>query len=109
MSAWNPIQEHQLLESIENSQWSMEGLAKRLWELIKLSKPEKWQQHPWGDEGNGFWVVAVMGNACIYYNDIEDGFNVSSFERWGEISEYFSNQLELHELIQSIAKSRFNS
>ncbi len=107
MNTWQPIEEKQILEFINNARWLLEGLDKDFWNLIKLTTPEKWQQHPWGDQGNGFWVVAIMGNRCIYYNDIEEGFNISNFKIWGEIDNYFSEQLELHELVSSIVTSRF--
>ena len=41
--------------------------------------PEKWRQSPWSDEGGGFWVLAVSGAKVPWYNDIEEGFNVSRF------------------------------
>ena len=56
--------------------------------------PEKWRQSPWGDEGGGFWVIAVCGAKVLWYNDIEDGFNVSRFATYGRIpdDEYWCNQ-----------------
>ena len=57
--------------------------------------PHKWQLHPWGDEGAGFWVVAQIGQKVIWYNDIEDGFNRSSCSELGLIDEYWCNQDEL--------------
>jgi hypothetical protein len=108
MSTWEPISEKELLGLIENSEWSMNEFQKSLWNIIKLNKPEKWTQHPWGDQGNGFWVVATYGNKCLYYNDIEEGFNESPFNVWGNIEEYFSNQIELHEFIGSIMEYRLN-
>ena len=56
--------------------------------------PSKWSQSPWGDEGGGFWVVAVLGSRVLWYNDIEHGFNVSTFDVAGTIPEhgYFCNQ-----------------
>ena len=54
-----------------------------------------------GDLGGGFWVVAIIGQKCIYYNDIEDGFNESEFEETGQIGEYLTNQSELLPFIQS--------
>jgi hypothetical protein len=106
MSTWKPIQKEDLLESISNSEWIMGELARSLWELLRLRAPEKWHQSPWGNEGGGFWVVAVFGNFCIYFNDIEDGFNVSRYSRWGEIEEYYTNQLTLAELMESLAHDR---
>lgn len=56
--------------------------------------PSKWRLAPWGDDGGGFWAVAVHGDRVLWYNDIEDGFNVSRFELRGEIhrDEYWCNQ-----------------
>ncbi|MCA8954351.1 MAG: hypothetical protein KDE27_32895 [Planctomycetes bacterium] len=60
--------------------------------------PRKWQLHPWGDEGGGFWVVATHRERALWFNDIEDGFNVSSFDRAGRIpsDQYRCNQDEMH-------------
>jgi hypothetical protein len=41
----------------------------RLWRAIEID-PAKWEQHPYGDQGGGFWVVAVIGRTAIWYNDI---------------------------------------
>jgi hypothetical protein len=56
--------------------------------------PAKWCLASWGDQGGGFWAVAVHMNRVLWYNDIEDGFNVSRFEVHGEIArdEYWCNQ-----------------
>jgi hypothetical protein len=56
--------------------------------------PEKWRQSPWGGGGGGFWVVAVSGENVLWYNDIEEGFNVSRFIAHGRIpdDEYWRNQ-----------------
>ena len=107
MSTWSPIEESALYELINNAEWILEGLDKGFWRLIKLSSPEKWLQHPLGNEGGGFWVVAIIGNRCIYYNDIEDGFNLSPFKKWGIIEEYWCNQSTLEELVSNIVASRF--
>lgn len=57
--------------------------------------PEKWLQHPYGDDGEGFWVVAIVGRTVIWYNDIEDGFNRSSYAAYGQFEDYWCNQDEL--------------
>ena len=56
--------------------------------------PGKWRLTPWGDDGGGFWAVAVHEDRVLWYNDIEDGFNVSRFKVPGEIprDEYWCNQ-----------------
>ena len=102
MSTWKPITKSHLEGIIEISEFEMSPRAKSVWQKIKLPDLQKWKQSPLGNEGGGFWVVAVYGSSCLYYNDIEDGFNESTFIQWGEIDEYFSNQSELHHFLESV-------
>ena len=60
---------------------------RRIFDLVRMA-PEKWALPPWGDDGGGFWVVGVLGRYAIWYNDIEEGFNVSEFPQWGQLGEY---------------------
>lgn len=76
----------------------MPGSAARLWKLISI-KPEKWQEKKYGEEGGGFWVVAIFGQRVMWYNDIEEGFNTSRYHQYGLIDEYWCDQLTLHEAI----------
>lgn len=48
----------------------------------------KWNEKEYGTEGGGFWIIAIFSRKVIWYNDIEEGFNISEFEKLGEISEY---------------------
>lgn len=41
---------------------------------------------------DGFWVVAVMGNKALWYNHVEQGFNVSLFSSYGCIDNYESRK-----------------
>ena len=56
-------------------------------------EPVQWRQSPWGDQNGGFWVLAVQDDRVLWYNDIEDGFQVSRFEHAGTIPdhEYWCN------------------
>lgn len=102
MSDWKPISRSHLEGLIEVSEHEMNPSQRLIWEKIKLPCPEKWQQSPMGDEGGGFWVVAVYGEHCLYYNDIEDGFNESRFSHWGTINDYWCSQVDLHHFIASV-------
>ncbi|WP_198043905.1 hypothetical protein [Janthinobacterium sp. 1_2014MBL_MicDiv] len=73
----------------------------RLWESIKIP-PEKWAEQTYGTVGGGFWVVAVIGSRVIWFHDIEDGFNCSSYVVAGKLSEYFCNQDELEIAVQNM-------
>jgi hypothetical protein len=59
--------------------------------------PCRWRLTPWGDETCGFWVVAVDAHRVLWWNEIEEGFNVSTFRARGEIptEEYWCKQDEL--------------
>jgi len=98
---WNPITEEEIWSDL-NSAWERMTIPqRRLWDAIRIP-PEKWQQHPWGDEGGGFWVVAIFGRVVVWFNDIEEGFNRSTYSTHGEINEYYCNQDELEWTIQQI-------
>jgi hypothetical protein len=60
--------------------------------------PKKWQQSPWGDAVGGFWAVALWEDRVLWYNDIEDGFNVSRYTTADKIpdDEYWCNQDSLN-------------
>ncbi len=60
-------------------------------------EPAKWGLAPRGNEGGGFWAVAVHQDRVLWWNDLEDGFNVSRFDVLGQIprGEYWCNQDEL--------------
>lgn len=88
---WTPITLGELQSLIASDTTDMTATETTLWRRVAIV-PEKCARSPWGDEGGGFWVVGVAGANCVYYNDLEDGFNVSAFERWGAIGAYFCNQ-----------------
>ena len=78
--------------------------TRRLWDAIRV-EPEKWQQHPYGDAGGGFWVVALIGRTVIWYNDIEEGFNRSVYSEYGVIHDYWCNQDELNVTLEYLANA----
>jgi hypothetical protein len=98
---WTPLSEAELAEFIADGVAAMDSRARLLWELIRV-RPAKWRLHPWGDEGGGFWVVAILGQQVVWFNDIEDGFNVSRYDAPGVIAEYWCNQDELHHTIHGL-------
>jgi hypothetical protein len=79
-----PIEEEKIWDLINKFFVKMSIPQRRLWETIRID-PEKWEQHPYGDEGKGFWVVAIYGKNIIWYNDIENGFNRSHYKKYGVI------------------------
>ena len=102
---WQPLSEEQLLDDINKAWKRMSPDQRRVWEWIKID-PEKWVEHSYGDEGGGFWVVALAGKQCLFYNDIEDGYNWSDYIRYGEIKDYWCNQDELEWAVQWFINGR---
>jgi hypothetical protein len=93
-NTWQPITEDSLWDLINAAEWRMTPDVARFWEVIRIH-PVKWRQQPWGDSGGGFWVVGVIGSTVIWFNDIEDGFNVSSHSGFEEILDYACSQDDL--------------
>ena len=104
MTDWEPISEAALLARVEQGYKCMTEEQKRLWKAIQI-RPQKWQQHPYGDAGGGFWAVALIGQTVVWYNDIEDGFNRSTYTKHGTIDDYWRNDDGLNTTIQYVTDS----
>jgi hypothetical protein len=100
---WKPAKQERIEKDIEycSEILSIKSNCYKFWEYIKIA-PEKWREKTMGAEGLGFWVVAILGKSVVYFNDIEDGYNLSTFTKYGEIDNYNCNQMELHEMIESL-------
>ncbi len=69
----------------------------RLYERIKI-KPDLWAQEQYPDNKK-FWVIALMGTRCLYFNHVEGGWGWGQYSKWGEISGYHWQNLEIYHLI----------
>jgi hypothetical protein len=104
MTDWKPISQEALRKRVEQGVVRMDPSQLQLWRAIEI-EPVKWTQHPYGDEGEGFWVVAIIGNVVVWYNDREDGFNRSVYSTFGEIEDYMCNSDELEITVDYIANA----
>lgn len=98
---WTPISRNKLEDWILRGEQELHGEALNLWNQIKV-EPQKWQEEEYGEMGGGFWIVAIFGKEIIYFNDIEDGFNISTYEEYGQIKKYRCNQSELNWVIDEL-------
>jgi hypothetical protein len=98
---WQPITHTELQIEIKKTEHKLTQRLLSFWEVIKIT-PEKWKEDSNGVEGGGFWVVAIFGKQVIWYNDIEDGFNISAYTNYGEIDEYKCNQDEISWIIKRL-------
>lgn len=91
----------QLLSRIAEGESQMTPDLLAFWQDSRIA-PVKWSLHPWGDQGGGFWAVSIVGQQVVWFNDIEDGFNSSTFESYGHIKEYWCDQLDLYQCMYRI-------
>jgi hypothetical protein len=91
---WTPITIEEVYDLILQTETELNGDLLNFWDLIKIY-PEKWNEETYGKQGNGFWVVGLIGRKVIYYNDLEEGFNISDYKTYGTIDGYFCNQDKL--------------
>jgi hypothetical protein len=105
MSTWQPLPQYELFDLIYDGEIHMTSEVLHFWNLIKI-RPIKWQEPENGDEGGGFWVVAICGEKVIWYNDIEEGFNISPYHTYGVIDGYTCEQDELQGSVQKLYENR---
>jgi hypothetical protein len=98
---WEPISESELRDKILAAEKRVSPRLLRLWNAIRI-KPEKSAEDSCGAHGGGFWVVAIIGSTAIWFNDIEDGFDYSSYTVAGKLAEYYCNQYELEMTVRNI-------
>ena len=99
MSEWKPMSEITIWEMITLGWERMSHPQRRLWEIIRID-PVRWRHESYRQEGAEFWVVAIYGQTLVWYNDIEDGFNLSRWSMPGVINDYGCNQLDLEEIFE---------
>ena len=107
MQSWKPITIKELNSEIENGLKQMTRVQLDYWQRISI-KPEKWVEKEFGKEGGGFWVIAIISDLVLWYNDIEEGFNISNFSTYGEISGYKAEEDELQWSINKLQRHRNN-
>lgn len=98
---WAPLGKDEVYFVIDSACQRMSVAQRRLWETIRI-EPEKWTLHPHGDEGGGFWAVALFDQTVIWFNDIEEGFNRSPYTTHGTIGTYWCNQDQLEWVLQDL-------
>ncbi len=92
---WQPIPLNELEALIARRLVECTPESHALYELNAIPR-QKWAPSPWGDAGGGFWAIAILGNSVLWYNDIEDGSNTSTYMNEGKIEHYWCHQDTLH-------------
>ncbi|MFD1983404.1 hypothetical protein ACFSOZ_12070 [Mesorhizobium newzealandense] len=95
------MDEAALWDSINAGRDRMNFAQKRLWDAIRIN-PERWTHISANEAEHSFWVVALIGQNVVSYNDFEHGFDRSTFIRFGEIAELGWGQADLDATVQDI-------
>lgn len=86
---WKPFSEANLWQLIIEAKSRMSISQAKLWEVIKINPVNG--EKTYGESRGGFWAVALIRQLVVCYNDIEDGFNISSFYHYGVVADYQCN------------------
>ncbi|WP_196889873.1 hypothetical protein [Aureivirga sp. CE67] len=101
MSDFTRITLEELNHLIEEGVLKMNKELLKIWNEISI-KPEKWIGYSYIKEGEEFWVVGKFRDKVIWYNDTEEGFNISNYRIEREIGEFGFEQDELEDVIYKL-------
>lgn len=84
--------EHELVEP--------SGRAMLLWERIMVPA-SLWTSAQYTIDST-FWVIAIIGNRCLYFNFVEGGWGWGQYHEWGRIDNYHWQQDEIHHVVYQL-------
>ncbi|HEU6441341.1 MAG TPA: hypothetical protein VFF38_03185 [Microvirga sp.] len=99
MTSWKPISEEEFSELFKSQYAQLDAQARRLIEpyLRPFWRASIKRSEEMGDEH--VFVVAQKQNGILYYDDVEDGFNISTVDENGRILTPGGSQATLEEAI----------
>ena len=97
----HPILMEKINNIIINDELKMENEDLKIWNSIKVDLI-KWDINNHGKPYDEFWIAGLIGKNVLWYNDIEDGWNISTWNTYGTINEYWCNQDDLISAIKNI-------
>ena len=97
------MNEAQIYDKVLDAENNLRPICGRFWSGLKI-EPQKWKEDSFGSKLGGFWVVGIFGNYIIWYNELEDGFSISEYKKFGEIDQYEAYAAPLSEIIEQIVR-----
>jgi hypothetical protein len=79
----------------------LQGDFWRFWQLVRIF-PEPWVPSFYGHDVATLWVVAVCGKRVVWHNDVEGGYAVTRYQRYGELTVYSSGQRSVKQAVQEL-------
>ena len=99
MDNWIAFPKKDLMQELFLAELDMDNDTLQKWNKIKIP-PQIWACKDVIEEN--FWVIAKHKPYIIWYNDIEEGFNISTYLKEGEILSYKASKNKLIEVIKNI-------
>ncbi len=100
------LSEIELSQIINQVEFCMEGLEKNFWRLIKLNQPEIWESTNESTD-EYVWVIALIGDWCIYQVFSNNKFAIVQYKVRGEIDASTTKHYSLENMMREIVGSRF--
>ena len=95
------ISEEQIWDIINRQVHSLSPSEDYIWNAVK-TLPDLWFCPVWNDGNEKFWAVGIIGNHVIWFNHVEDGFNISRYAKIGTIEEYWCNQDDISHITYQV-------
>lgn len=101
MDKWIALSKKDLVQELFLAEFNIDNEQLKFWNKIKI-EPEIWSCNDVIEEN--FWIVAKTNKHIIWYNDIEEGFNISKYKIEGIIISYNNSKQELHLALKQLIK-----
>lgn len=101
--AIKPINEEDIYDILLEAENGLRPICKRFWAGLK-TEPQKWLEDSFDSKLGGFWVVGIFGENIIWYNELEDGFSISKYKKFGKMDHYNAYATPLSEIIEQIVR-----
>jgi hypothetical protein len=85
----------ELIEIIEKEKLELDKKESEGWKKVEIV-PKLWKVR---NKSYFMWVVGIKGNRVIFYNEIKEGFNISTYHLEGIINKYLCNKYSLRQII----------
>lgn len=99
MNQWSSFTKKELDFEIFIQEQELENDVLKIWNKAKI-KPELWYCNDVIE--SYFWVVAIIDENLIWYNDITENFQKTPFKTQGFIDQYKAQNKSLNDMIKEI-------
>ena len=95
------MDEATVLQMINEGRDLMAVKQRKAWDAISIP-PEPWHYRSDDGRDNHVWIVALIGQSVISYNEWDGGFDRSHFVRYGEIAQFGWGDGSLAVVVQDV-------